>query len=145
ERPEENASRVERIAEHMVRTALGHVKCREALDFGDIKISLKAFAVPVMLEAYRRMAPLNDYPLHLGVTEAGTPKAGTIRSAVGIGTLLAEGIGDTIRVSLTTDPVEEVFVAYEILKSLGLRQHGATLVACPTCGRVEADLFKLAN
>src|SRR5690606_33282665 len=145
EMAEKNASQVELIAEHMVRTALGHVKILEDLDFGDIKISLKAFEVPVMLEAYRRMAPLNDYPLHLGVTEAGTPKAGTIRSAVGIGTLLAEGIGDTIRVSLTTDPVEEVFVAYEILKSLGLRQHGATLVACPTCGRVEVDLFKLAN
>ncbi|MBX5444295.1 flavodoxin-dependent (E)-4-hydroxy-3-methylbut-2-enyl-diphosphate synthase [Sphaerobacter sp.] len=145
EMAEKNASQVELIAEHMVRTALGHVKILEDLDFGDIKISLKAFEVPVMLEAYRRMAPLNDYPLHLGVTEAGTPKAGTIRSAVGIGTLLAEGIGDTIRVSLTTDPVEEVYVAYEILKSLGLRQHGATLVACPTCGRVEVDLFKLAN
>ncbi|GBD16197.1 4-hydroxy-3-methylbut-2-en-1-yl diphosphate synthase (flavodoxin) [bacterium HR26] len=141
----QNATHTELIAEHMVRTALGHVRILEDLDFGDIVISLKAFEVPVMLEAYRRMARLVDYPLHLGVTEAGTPKAGTIRSAVGIGTLLAEGIGDTIRVSLATDPVEEVYVAYEILKSLGLRQHGATLVACPTCGRVEVDLFKLAN
>ncbi|MCM8749142.1 flavodoxin-dependent (E)-4-hydroxy-3-methylbut-2-enyl-diphosphate synthase [Thermomicrobiaceae bacterium CFH 74404] len=141
----QNATHTELIAEHMVRTALGHVRILEDLDFGDIVISLKAFEVPVMVEAYRRMARLVDYPLHLGVTEAGTPKAGAIRSAVGIGTLLAEGIGDTIRVSLATDPVEEVYVAYEILKSLDLRQHGATLVACPTCGRVEVDLFKLAN
>jgi (E)-4-hydroxy-3-methylbut-2-enyl-diphosphate synthase len=145
EMAEQNASQVELVAEHMVRTALGHVKILEDLDFGDIKISLKAFEVPVMLEAYSRIAKLNDYPLHLGVTEAGTPKAGSVRSAVGLGTLLANGIGDTIRVSLTTDPVEEVFVAYEILKSLDLRQHGATMVACPTCGRVEVDLFTLAN
>jgi (E)-4-hydroxy-3-methylbut-2-enyl-diphosphate synthase len=145
EMAEANASQIELIAEHMVRTALGHVKILEDLDFGDIKISLKAFEVPVMLEAYSRMAKLNDYPLHLGVTEAGTPKAGSVRSAVGLGTLLAAGIGDTIRVSLTTDPVEEVFVCYEILKSLELRQHGATMVACPTCGRVEVDLFSLAN
>jgi (E)-4-hydroxy-3-methylbut-2-enyl-diphosphate synthase len=140
-----NATQIELVAEHMVRTALGHVKILEDLDFGDIKISLKAFEVPIMLEAYYRMAKLNDYPLHLGVTEAGTPKAGSVRSAVGLGTLLANGIGDTIRVSLTTDPVEEVFVGYEILKSLDLRQHGATMVACPTCGRVEVDLFSLAN
>ncbi len=145
EMAEENVSQVELVAEHMVRTALGHVQILEDLDFGDIKISLKAFEVPVMLEAYSRMAKLNDYPLHLGVTEAGTPKAGSVRSAVGLGTLLANGIGDTIRVSLTTDPVEEVFVGYEILKSLELRQHGATMVACPTCGRVEVDLFTLAN
>jgi (E)-4-hydroxy-3-methylbut-2-enyl-diphosphate synthase len=141
----EGATQIDLIAEHMVRTGLGHIKILEDLDFGDIKISLKAFEVPIMIEAYRRMAKLNDYPLHLGVTEAGTPKSGSVRSAVGIGTLLAEGIGDTIRVSLTTDPVEEVAVGYDILKSLGLRQHGATLVACPTCGRVEVDLFKLAN
>jgi (E)-4-hydroxy-3-methylbut-2-enyl-diphosphate synthase len=145
EMAEANASQIELVAEHMVRTALGHVRILEDLDFGEIKISLKAFEVPIMLEAYSRMAKLNDYPLHLGVTEAGTPKAGSVRSAVGLGTLLAAGIGDTIRVSLTTDPVEEVFVAYEILKSLELRQHGATMVACPTCGRVEVDLFTLAN
>jgi len=145
EMAQSNATQIELISEHMVRTALGHIKILEDLDFGDIKISLKAFEVPIMLEAYRRMAKLNDYPLHLGVTEAGTPKSGSIRSALGIGTLLEEGIGDTIRVSLTTDPVEEVYVGFEILKSLGLRQHGATLVACPTCGRVEVDLFKLAN
>ena len=99
-----------------------------------------------MLEAYRRFAALpNDYPLHLGVTEAGTPSAGSVRSAVGLGTLLALGIGDTIRVSLTTDPVEEVFVGFEILKRLELRQKGATMIACPTCGRVEVDLFTIAN
>lgn len=141
----QNATQIELIAEHMVRTALGHIKILEDLDFNDIKISLKAFEVPVMLEAYTRMAKRNAYPLHLGVTEAGTPRAGSVRSAVGLGTLLALGIGDTIRVSLTTDPVEEVFVAYEILKSLELRQKGATMVACPTCGRVEVDLFSIAN
>lgn len=146
EMAERGATQVELRAEWMVRTALGHIKILEDLDFGDIKVSLKAFEVPVMIEAYRRFAALpNDYPLHLGVTEAGTPRAGSVRSAVGIGTLLALGIGDTIRVSLTTDPVEEVFVAYEILKSLELRQKGATMIACPTCGRVEVDLFRIAN
>lgn len=146
EMAERGATQIELRAEWMVRTALGHIKILEDLDFGDIKVSLKAFEVPVMIEAYRRFAALpNDYPLHLGVTEAGTPRAGSVRSAVGIGTLLALGIGDTIRVSLTTDPVEEVFVAYEILKSLELRQKGATMIACPTCGRVEVDLFRIAN
>jgi (E)-4-hydroxy-3-methylbut-2-enyl-diphosphate synthase len=141
----QNATQIELIAEHMARTALGHIRILEELDFHDIKVSLKAFEVPVMLEAYTRMAKRVPYPFHLGVTEAGTPRAGSVRSAVGLGTLLALGIGDTIRVSLTTDPVEEVFVGYEILKSLELRQKGATMIACPTCGRVEVDLFKLAN
>ncbi|HEY8446804.1 MAG TPA: flavodoxin-dependent (E)-4-hydroxy-3-methylbut-2-enyl-diphosphate synthase [Thermomicrobiales bacterium] len=146
EMAERGATQIELRAEWMVRTALGHIKILEDLDFGDIKVSLKAFEVPVMIEAYRRFAALpNDYPLHLGVTEAGTPRAGSVRSAVGLGTLLALGIGDTIRVSLTTNPVEEVFVAYEILKSLELRQKGATMIACPTCGRVEVDLFRIAN
>src|SRR4051794_30925142 len=146
EMAQQGASQVDLRAEWMVRTALGHVRILEELDFFDIKVSLKAFEVPVMLEAYRRFAALpNDYPLHLGVTEAGTPRAGSVRSAVGLGTLLAMGIGDTIRVSLTTDPVEEVFVGYEILKSLELRQKGATMIACPTCGRVEVDLFTIAN
>jgi (E)-4-hydroxy-3-methylbut-2-enyl-diphosphate synthase len=146
EMAERQATQVELRAEWMVRSALGHIKILEDLDFGDIKVSLKAFEVPVMLEAYRRFAALpNDYPLHLGVTEAGTPRAGSVRSAVGLGTLLALGIGDTIRVSLTTDPVEEVFVGFEILKSLELRQKGATMIACPTCGRVEVDLFTIAN
>lgn len=145
EMAQQNATQVELVAEHMVRSALGHIRILEDLDYDNIKISLKAFEVPVMLEAYKRMATRNAYPLHLGVTEAGTPRAGSVRSAVGLGTLLALGIGDTIRVSLTTDPVEEVFVAYEILKSLELRQKGATMVACPTCGRVEVDLFSIAN
>ena len=146
EMAERGASQLELRAEWLVRSALGHIKILEDLDFYDTKVSLKAFEVPVLLEAYRRFAALpNDYPLHLGVTEAGTPRAGSVRSAVGIGTLLALGIGDTIRVSLTTNPTEEVFVAYEILKSLELRQKGATMIACPTCGRVEVDLFSLAN
>jgi len=143
---EQNATQIELRAEWMVRTALGHIKILEDLEFFDIKVSLKAFEVPVMIEAYRRFAALpNDYPLHLGVTEAGTPRAGSVRSAVGLGTLLSRGIGDTIRVSLTTDPVEEVFVGFEVLKSLELRQKGATMIACPTCGRVEVDLFTIAN
>lgn len=141
-----NATQAELRAEWMVRTALGHIKILEDLDYQEIKVSLKAFEVPVMIEAYRRFAALpNDYPLHLGVTEAGTPRAGSVRSAVGMGTLLALGIGDTIRVSLTTDPTEEVFVGFEILKTLELRQKGATMIACPTCGRVEVDLFSIAN
>jgi (E)-4-hydroxy-3-methylbut-2-enyl-diphosphate synthase len=146
EMAERGASQIELRAEWLVRSALGHIQILEDLDFGLTKVSLKAFELPVLFEAYRRFAALpNDYPLHLGVTEAGTPRAGSVRSATGIGTLLALGIGDTIRVSLTTDPVEEVFVAYEILKSLELRQKGATMIACPTCGRVEVDLFSLAN
>ncbi|MCC6943675.1 MAG: flavodoxin-dependent (E)-4-hydroxy-3-methylbut-2-enyl-diphosphate synthase [Thermomicrobiales bacterium] len=146
EMAQKNATQIELRAEWMVRSALGHIKILEDLDFGLIKVSLKAFEVPVMLEAYRRFAALpNDYPLHLGVTEAGTPRAGSVRSAVGLGTLLALGIGDTIRVSLTTNPTEEVFVGFEILKSLELRQKGATMIACPTCGRVEVDLFRIAN
>lgn len=146
EMAQQHATQVQLRAEWLVRSALGHIKILEDLDFYDTKVSLKAFEVPVLLEAYQRFAKLpNDYPLHLGVTEAGTPRAGSVRSAVGIGTLLSLGIGDTIRVSLTTDPKEEVFVAYEILKSLELRQKGATMIACPTCGRVEVDLFKLAN
>jgi len=146
EMAQQNATQVQLRAEWLVRSALGHIKILEDLDYFNTKVSLKAFEVPVLLEAYQRFARLdNDYPLHLGVTEAGTPRAGSVRSAVGIGTLLAMGIGDTIRVSLTTDPKEEVFVGYEILKSLELRQKGATMIACPTCGRVEVDLFALAN
>ncbi len=142
----QQASQVELRAEWLVRSALGHIKILEDLDFYDTKVSLKAFELPVLVEAYRRFAALdNDYPLHVGVTEAGTPRAGSVRSAAGIGTILALGIGDTIRVSLTTDPKEEVFVGYEILKSLELRQKGAIMIACPTCGRVQVDLFKLAN
>jgi (E)-4-hydroxy-3-methylbut-2-enyl-diphosphate synthase len=106
---------------------------------------MKAFDVPTMVSAYRAIAPKIPYPLHLGVTEAGTPGSGSVRSAVGIGVLLAEGIGDTIRVSLAADPVEELPVCWDILKSLNLRQRGATIVACPTCGRIEVDLIPLVN
>lgn len=131
-------------AEALVESALGHVRLLEAEDFYDIKISLKAHDVPLTIAAYRRMSEAVDYPLHLGITEAGTPQSGMIKSAVGIGALLAEGIGDTIRVSLTGDPLVEVKVANEILKSLGLREYGPTLIACPTCGRTSIDLAQIA-
>ncbi len=131
--------------EGLVESALGHVKILEELDFREIKISLKAFDIPLMLEAYRLISAKVDYPLHIGVTEAGTPWAGTIRSAVGIGALLSNGIGDTLRVSLTGDPVQEVQVGFEILKALNLRQRGPTIVSCPTCGRTEIELIKIAE
>ena len=131
-------------AEALVESALGHVRLLEAEDFYDIKISLKAHDVPLTIAAYRRMSEAVDYPLHLGITEAGTPQSGMIKSAVGIGALLAQGIGDTIRVSLTGDPLVEVKVANEILKSLGLREYGPTLIACPTCGRTSIDLAQIA-
>ena len=132
-------------SEALVESALQHVKILEQLDFCDIKISLKANDVPLTIQSYRLMSERVDYPLHLGVTEAGTPRVGIIKSSVGIGTLLAEGIGDTIRVSLTADPVEEVRVGREILQSLGLRLFGPTLVSCPTCGRCNIDLIALAT
>ena len=131
-------------AEALVESAMEHVKILETENFFDIKISLKAHDVPLTLAAYRLMSERVDYPLHVGITEAGTINSGVIKSAVGIGTLLAEGIGDTIRVSLTGDPVVEVKVANEILKSLGLKDYGATLIACPTCGRTRIDLPKIA-
>ena len=131
-------------ADALVESALEHVKILEAENFFDIKISLKAHDVPLTLAAYRSISQKVNYPLHLGITEAGTANTGVIKSAVGIGALLAEGIGDTIRVSLTGDPVVEVKVACEILKSLGLRDYGATLIACPTCGRTRIDLPKIA-
>jgi (E)-4-hydroxy-3-methylbut-2-enyl-diphosphate synthase len=138
------------MVQRMVDAALWEINILEEMDYDNIKISMKAFDVPSMVEANRRLAAVLDqrgtpYPLHLGVTEAGTPRAGSVRSAIGIGMLLAEGIGDTIRVSLAADPKEEVPVCYDILNSLGLRQHGPTLVACPTCGRIEIDLIPLAN
>lgn len=134
------------IAQRMVDAALEQVRLLESLDFNLIKVSLKAFDVPTTIEAYQIISTKIPYPLHLGITEAGLPRAGAIRSAIGIGILLYLGIGDTIRVSLTTaDPRQEVFVAYEILKSLGLRQRGPTLVSCPTCGRCEVDLIGLAE
>ncbi len=131
-------------AEALVEAAWRHIHILEAMDYRNIKISLKAHDVPLTLAAYRLLASQCDYPLHVGITEAGTVNSGIIKSAVGIGTLLAEGIGDTIRVSLTGDPVNEVKVAYEILKSLGLRDHGPTLISCPTCGRTRINLEQLA-
>ena len=131
-------------AEALVESAMQHVRILEALDFYDMKISLKAHDVPLTLEAYRLMSETVDYPLHLGITEAGTANTGVIKSAVGIGALLAEGIGDTIRISLTGDPTAEVKVANEILKSLGLKEYGPTLIACPTCGRTSIDLPAIA-
>lgn len=131
--------------EAMVESALDQIKLFEELSFRDIKISLKASSVPLMLAAYRLLAEKVDYPFHVGVTEAGTLSSGTVKSAVGIGILLNEGIGDTIRVSLTGHPVHEVRVAYEILKSLALRRRGVELISCPTCGRTQIDLIKLAG
>jgi len=132
-------------AQRMVGAALWEIGILEEMGFEDIKISLKAFDVPTMVSAYREVARRVPYPLHLGVTEAGTPRSGSVRSAIGIGILLAEGIGDTIRVSLAADPAEELPVAWDILKSLNIRQRGPTIVACPTCGRIEVDLIPLAN
>ncbi len=131
--------------EAMVESALYHIKILEDLGFADTIVSLKASNVKLTVAAYRLLARQVNYPFHLGVTEAGTQFAGTIKSCVGMGTLLAEGIGDTIRVSLATDPVEEVRVAYELLKSLDLRSRGPVVIACPTCGRLEVDLFKIAG
>ncbi|MCL6560857.1 MAG: flavodoxin-dependent (E)-4-hydroxy-3-methylbut-2-enyl-diphosphate synthase [Firmicutes bacterium] len=132
-------------ADAMVESALNHIGLLEELDYREIKVSLKASHIPLMLEAYRKLAARVDYPLHVGVTEAGTVKSGTIKSAVGIGALLAQGIGDTIRVSLTGHPKHEVYVAWQILKALGLRQRGVELISCPTCGRTQIDLIKLAE
>jgi len=129
----------------MVESALQHIAIFENLGFYDIKISLKANDVPMTIKAYQLMSEAVDYPLHLGITEAGTIKSGIIKSAVGIGALLAQGIGDTIRVSLTGDPVEEVRAANEILKSLGLKKYGPTLISCPTCGRCNIDLAAIAE
>ncbi len=131
-------------AEALVEAAWRHIRILEEMDYRNIKISLKCHDVPLTLAAYRLLASQCDYPLHVGITEAGTVNSGIIKSAVGIGTLLAEGIGDTIRVSLTGDPVNEVKVGFEILKSLGLRSYGPTLISCPTCGRTSIDLEKLA-
>jgi (E)-4-hydroxy-3-methylbut-2-enyl-diphosphate synthase len=132
-------------AEALYESAMKHVKICERYGFEDIVISVKSTDVRLMIEAYRMIAERTDYPLHLGVTEAGTTRVGTIKSAVGIGTLLAEGIGDTIRVSLTDDPVKEVEVGKEILRSLGLATRNVEIIACPTCGRLEVDLFTITN
>ena len=130
--------------EALVEAAWRHIRILESMDYRNIKISLKAHDVPLTIAAYRLLASQCDYPLHVGITEAGTINSGIIKSAVGIGTLLAEGIGDTIRVSLTGDPVQEVKTGFAILKALGLREYGPTLISCPTCGRTRINLEKLA-
>lgn len=132
-------------AEALFESAMRHAQICEKYNFEDIVISVKSTDVRLMIEAYRLIAERTDYPLHLGVTEAGTTRVGTIKSAVGIGTLLAEGIGDTIRVSLTDDPIKEVEVGKEILRSLGLASRNVEIIACPTCGRLEVDLFAITN
>ncbi len=131
--------------EAMVESALRHIQILEDLDFYDIKVSLKASDVRRTVEAYRLLAEEVDYPFHLGITEAGTPFSGTVKSAVGIGILLSEGIGETIRVSLTGGPEDEVRVGYEILKALGLRKRGVEIVSCPTCGRIRIDVVSIAE
>ena len=131
--------------EAMVESAFGHIRLLNQFDFDDICVSLKSSSVPMTMKAYQLMNQASDYPLHIGVTEAGTVRMGTLKSAVGIGGLLALGIGDTMRVSLSADPVEEVYAAKEILKAAGVRKEGAELVSCPTCGRTRIDLIALAN
>ena len=132
-------------AEALVESAFSHIRLLEEQDFTDICVSMKSSNVPLMMRAYQLMDRQCDYPLHVGVTETGTEYMGTIKSAMGIGGLLCQGIGDTIRVSLTADPVREVYAAKAILKAAGLRQEGVNIVACPTCGRTRIDLIGLAN
>lgn len=129
----------------LVESALGHIRLLEEVGFSDICVSLKSSSVPITMAAYEKMSQVSDYPLHLGVTEAGTLEMGTIKSAVGIGGLLARGIGDTFRVTLTADPVEEIRVAKDILRAVGLRRDGPELIACPTCGRTKIDLIPMAQ
>ncbi len=131
--------------EALVESAFGHIKLLNRWDFDDICVSLKTSSVPGTIAAYRKMAAESDYPLHVGLTEAGTPRMGILKSAVGIGGLLALGIGDTIRVSLSADPVEEVYAAQDILRVVGLRKDAPELISCPTCGRTRIDLIGLAN
>jgi len=135
----------DKLHKSLVKSALNQVKILENLDFNLIKISLKASDVPTMIKAYEKISKKVKYPLHLGVTEAGLIKSGLVKSSVGIGILLNEGIGDTIRVSLTDDPVEEVYAGWEILKSLNIRKKGLNLISCPTCGRCEVKLIELAK
>ncbi|MFQ5508868.1 MAG: flavodoxin-dependent (E)-4-hydroxy-3-methylbut-2-enyl-diphosphate synthase [Leptospirillia bacterium] len=132
-------------ADAMVESALSHIHILEDLDFREIKVSLKASNPGLMIDAYRKFSAVSDYPLHLGVTEAGTLKTGSVKSAVALGVLLSEGIGDTLRVSLSADPEEEVRVGFEILKSLGMRHRGVNVISCPTCGRLEIDVVKIAE
>ena len=131
--------------EAMVESAFGHIRLLNKFDFDDICISLKSSSVPITMKAYQLMSQESNYPLHIGVTEAGTVRMGTLKSAVGIGGLLAMGVGDTMRVSLSADPVEEVYAARDILKAIGLRREGPDLIACPTCGRTKIDLIPLAQ
>ncbi len=131
--------------EALVESAFGHIKLLNRWDFDDICVSLKTSSVPGTIAAYRKMAAESDYPLHVGLTEAGTPRMGILKSAVGIGGLLALGIGDTIRVSLSADPVEEVYAAQDILRVVGRRKDAPELISCPTCGRTKIDLIGLAN
>lgn len=133
------------VVDHMVQTGLWEIGILEDLDFDLIKISLKAFDIDTTVEAYRRLSDMVPYPFHLGITEAGTAKSGSIRSAIGLGMLLYDGIGDTIRVSLSDDPREEIYTGFEILKALELRKEGTVLVACPSCGRADVDIRQLAN
>jgi (E)-4-hydroxy-3-methylbut-2-enyl-diphosphate synthase len=135
----------EPCADALVESALDEIRILEDLDFYDIVVSVKASDVEMALEAYLKIAERTPYPLHVGITEAGTAWAGTIKSAVGLGAILTRGIGDTIRVSLATDPVEEVRAGFEILKALGLRHRGPILVACPSCGRADVDIIALAQ
>ncbi len=132
-------------AQALVESAMYHAGLLQRFDFDDIVISLKSSSVKTAVEAYRLMAQTADYPLHVGITEAGTERMGMLKSAAGIGSLLLDGIGDTIRVSLTADPVKEVYAAYDILKAIGVRQHGVNLISCPTCGRTRIDLIGLAG
>ena len=132
-------------ADALVESAMGHVAILDELNFNNVVVSIKISDVPKMLCAYRKFNEISDIPLHIGVTESGTLKGGTVKSAVGIGALLAEGIGDTMRVSLTATPVEEIYAAYDIQKVLGMRKTGAEIVSCPTCGRTQLDLISIAN
>lgn len=132
-------------ADALVESAMGHIKILEDVDFGDIVVSIKVSDVPTMIDAYRKFDKMTDIPVHIGVTEAGTLRSGLIKSGIGIGTLLAEGIGNTMRVSLTADPTEEIYAANDILKVMGIRKNGATLVSCPTCGRTRINLIPLAE
>ena len=131
--------------EALVESAFGHIALLEKYDFHDICVSMKSSSVPLMMKAYQLFSAQSDYPLHVGVTETGTEHMGVIKSAMGIGGLLCMGIGDTIRVSLTADPVREVYAAHDILKAAGLRHDGVNIVACPTCGRTRIDLISLAS
>lgn len=132
-------------ADALVESALRHVEILDSVNFSDIVVSIKVSSVPVMIEAYRKFNGISDIPTHIGVTEAGTMRGGIIKSSVGIGTLLSEGIGNTMRVSLTADPVEEIYAAKDILKALEIRKSGVTLVSCPTCGRTKIDLIGIAG